>query len=465
MPDLTGKILLNHYKVLEFIGRGGMAEVYRAWDSQRSYEVALKLLREDLAQDREFDRRFRKEAEALSLLAHRNIVRFYAYEHEGMLAFIVMDFITGQSLQRRIYEADGPLPAEEVLNILGQVAAALHYAHSEGLIHRDVKPGNIMLEPDGHVLLADFGIAKIMDSATTTTGALGTPAYMSPEQSLGQPVDLHTDIYSLGVVAYEMLAGRRPFVGESGSGGTTSERVRWEHVHAVPRSLHVQMPTLPYEVDNTLSRALAKDPSARYSSAIVFVSELKRLLGQRADHTVQRRTEERPNIEQPVPRVNGEVRIVAAPQKPAIYVPPQVEPSRGTCVAAAPGYRRPPTALVAPMTGSCVAAVTGRKRTVAYLGQSVAPSSPRSASSPNRAVIVAPSTPSATREAPGAPIRNQLGSSSPPVAAKAVRAPESDYRSLKPEDTNRSNIVTLLLVGIVILGLCFLVAMMSGGIQ
>ena len=200
MRDLRGQILSGRYRIEEAIGRGGMAEVYKAWDSERNYHVAVKVLREDLAEDREFDHRFRREAQALARLAHRNIVRFYGFEREGYLAFIVMDFVEGTTLRRRIFDADGPLPVDEVLSIVEQVVSALHYAHAQGVLHRDVKPGNIMIQPDpltgtsGRVLLSDFGIAKAADAATMTTVMPGTPAYMSPEQCCSEPLDVRTDV-------------------------------------------------------------------------------------------------------------------------------------------------------------------------------------------------------------------------------------------------------------------------------
>ena len=210
MPKLEGKVLKRRYRIEELIGRGGMAEVYKAWDIRRQYHVAIKVMREDLAEDIEFLRRFKREAQALAALSHVNIVRFYSFEREGPLAFIVMDYVEGTTLRRRILEAEGvPLRMDEVMPITQQVCSALHYAHAENVLHRDVKPGNIMIQADGRVLVADFGIAKAAGAATATTIMPGTPAYMSPEQCRSQPVDVRTDVYSLGIVVYEMLAGRR----------------------------------------------------------------------------------------------------------------------------------------------------------------------------------------------------------------------------------------------------------------
>ena len=218
-----GDSLRNRYQILESLGRGGMADVFLAMDTRRQAQVAIKVLREDLAEDPEFLRRFGQEAEALARLDHPNIVRFYSFERQGATAFMVLDYISGSTLRRRLLDVQGPLPIDETTAILRQVGAALHYAHAEGFIHRDIKPGNIMFQDNGKALLADFGIAKAMESATITTMAVGTPAYMSPEQILGRELDPRTDIYSLGIVLFEMATGQRPFTGdEPGLTGTST---------------------------------------------------------------------------------------------------------------------------------------------------------------------------------------------------------------------------------------------------
>ncbi|MGQ9554239.1 MAG: protein kinase domain-containing protein [Anaerolineae bacterium] len=264
MADLSGQILRERYQIQHLIGRGGMADVYLALDLRRQVVVALKLLREDLAEDPDFVRRFQREAEALARLDHPNVVRFYSFERQGNAAFIVMDYVPGTTLRGRLMEAQGPLPLEEVTAIIKQVGAALHYAHSEGYIHRDIKPGNIMLREDGTALLSDFGIAKAAETATMTLAPLGTPAYMSPEQILGREVSPQTDIYCFGVVLYEIVTGRRPFIGESGTGGSTTERIRNEHLHAMPPDPRRFNPSLPAEAVQVIARALAKDPAQRW---------------------------------------------------------------------------------------------------------------------------------------------------------------------------------------------------------
>jgi serine/threonine protein kinase len=276
MSDLTHSTLLERYRIETLVGRGGMADVYRAYDTRRSYLVAIKVLREDLAEDGEFLRRFQSEATALSQLQHANIVRFYSFERQGHLAFIVMDFIDGSTLRRRILQANGPLPINESLQILKQVGSALQYAHAEGILHRDVKPGNVMIASDGKALLSDFGIARMMDATTVTAMMAGTPAYMSPEQFLGKPLNVTTDIYSLGVMAYEMVAGRRPFVGDSAKTPHDNQRdvLQMEHLRLSPLPPSRFTQGIPGPVEAAILKALAKKPQERFKSVSAFIEAL-----------------------------------------------------------------------------------------------------------------------------------------------------------------------------------------------
>jgi serine/threonine-protein kinase len=272
MADLVGKNLQGRYRIEGLIGRGGMAEVYKVWDMRRQYRVAIKVMREDLAEDVEFLQRFKQEAQALAALSHANIVRFYSFEREGRLAFIVMDYVEGTTLRRRILEAQvTPLSLDEVWSVTQQICGALHYAHEENVLHRDVKPGNIMIEPGGRILVADFGIAKAADAATATTVMPGTPAYMSPEQCRSEPLDARTDVYSVGIIVYEMLTGQRPFVGNTeATTGSTREKLRWEQMHATPPPLRQSNPRIPPEVEDVVLKALAKDREQRWSSVMAF---------------------------------------------------------------------------------------------------------------------------------------------------------------------------------------------------
>jgi len=286
-----GTVLRERYRLERLLGRGGMADVYLAFDLQRQVEIAIKVLREDLAEDPEFVRRFQREAETLARLDHPYIVRFYSFERGGTagaaatLAFIVMDYIPGTTLRGRLAELGGPLDLTELTRILRQVGTALNYAHNLGYVHRDIKPGNIMLRVESGAnswstaLLSDFGIAHVAEGTTMTMGPLGTPAYMSPEQILGRPVGPQADIYSLGVVLYETVTGRRPFLGESGTGTGTTERVRDEHLHAMPPDPRLFNPSLPPAAANVILRCLAKDPAQRYPDVMSLVHDWEQSLG------------------------------------------------------------------------------------------------------------------------------------------------------------------------------------------
>jgi WD40 repeat protein/tRNA A-37 threonylcarbamoyl transferase component Bud32 len=277
MTELIGRTLLGRYRVEASLGRGGMAEVYKVWDEHRSVHLAMKLLREDLAEDKIFLRRFRREAQTLERLQHPNIVRFYGLEQDGDLAFMLMDYVEGTTLRKEILRAEGPFSLDRALEILRPICAALHYAHREGMVHCDVKPGNIMIDAGGKVLITDFGIARMTESATATMVGLGTPAYMAPELVRGEDPTAQTDIYALGVVLYEMLTGgERPFTGERATiTGSTSEKVRWEQAHLEPPSPRKWNADLLPEAESVVATCLAKSPEERYGSALEFLQALE----------------------------------------------------------------------------------------------------------------------------------------------------------------------------------------------
>ncbi|MDH5506700.1 MAG: protein kinase [Anaerolineae bacterium] len=281
MHDLTGKTLLDCYRIETMIGRGGMAEVYKVWDQKRSTYLALKMLREDLALDRVFLRRFKREAQTLSRLQHPDIVRFYGLEQDGQRAFMLMDFIPGSSLKHIIFDAAGPLSPDRIRHLVRPVLSALQYAHSEGYVHCDLKPGNIMIDSQGRALLADFGISRMTDAATATMVGAGTPAYMAPEQIKGQDPLPQTDIYALGVVLYEMVTGgERPFTGESPNAtGSTSEKVVWEQLNLPPPSPRQFNPALSSELEAVILRCLEKDPAKRFATALDLRNALELALG------------------------------------------------------------------------------------------------------------------------------------------------------------------------------------------
>ena len=276
-----GQILKGRYRVDKFLGRGGMAEVYKVWDKQRSTFLAMKLLYEDLAVDRVFIRRFKREANTLAKLQHPYIVRFYGLEQEGPKAFILLDYINGKSMKRVIFDQGGPFALEQIETIFHPICTALQYAHNKGLVHCDMKPGNVMVNRQGEVLVMDFGIARMTDAATATMVGMGTPAYMSPEQVLGLHPVPQTDIYALGILLFEMLTGgERPFTGEHAqTTGSTSEKVRWEQVNLPPPSPREYNPKITKQLESVLLKCLAKQPGARYQTPLELLNALERAAG------------------------------------------------------------------------------------------------------------------------------------------------------------------------------------------
>jgi len=278
MANLIGKILANRYRIDDSLGRGGMAEVYKAWDLERTTFLALKLLRQDLAQDSVFLRRFQREAQTLAKLQHPNIVRFYGIETDDLTVFMLMDFIEGTTLQAEIFRSRGQsLHQDFIYHTLKSVCSALNYAHKHGYVHCDIKPGNIMIDQHGEVLLTDFGISRMTDAVTATMVGFGTPAYMAPELVRGKDPTPQSDIYSLGVVLYEMATGgERPFTGERAqTTGPASEKVRWEQVNLKPLSPKDYNPGIPTKLEAVILRCLAKDPEDRYENAIELVKTLE----------------------------------------------------------------------------------------------------------------------------------------------------------------------------------------------
>ncbi len=280
--DLLGLTLSNRYRVEELIGRGGMAEVYKVWDTQRGAHLAMKMLREDLAEDNAFLRRFNREAHTLESLQHPNILRFYGLEQDRELAFILMDYVEGTTLRTLIKQRGAPLTFAEILDILRPICSALGYAHRQSVAHCDIKPGNILIKKNGDVLLSDFGIARLTEAVSTTFYSPGTPAYMAPEQWLGQEnLDGRTDIYALGVTLFEMLTGgEKPFSGEVDTvQGATREKIRWEHLNQKPPAIRSFLPDAPPALDWIIQKCLAKNPNQRYQSVEEFLAVVEATIG------------------------------------------------------------------------------------------------------------------------------------------------------------------------------------------
>ena len=280
MSYLIGEMLAGRYRVDAYLGEGGMAQVYRAWDSERAAPVALKMLRADLAQDAVFLRRFRREAVMLERLQHPNIVRIYGFEQDDLLAFIVMDYISGSSLRTEIFRSQGkPLAMERILDILRPTCGALHYAHRSGIAHCDVKPANILSEESGRILLSDFGVARTTENATAMTVVSPWARRRTWRRSksvakMPRPPRISTQ---LGVVLYEMLTGgERPFTGERArTTGSTAEKVRWEHLHLNPQPLRRLNPELAPGVESVVAKCLEKDPKRRYASPLDLLQDLE----------------------------------------------------------------------------------------------------------------------------------------------------------------------------------------------
>ena len=278
MTSLVGKTLSDRYRIDESLGQGGMAEVYKAWDLERATYLALKVLRQDLAQDTIFLRRFQREAHTLEKLQHPHIVRFYGIEVEDLLVFMLMDYIEGATLQAEIFRTRGHSLSQDFITLcMKSVCSGLYYAHRLSLIHCDIKPGNIMINQHGEVLLTDFGIARMTDTATATMVGFGTPAYMAPELVRGQDPTPQSDIYSLGIVLYEMVTGgERPFTGERAqTSGPTSEKVRWEQIHLVPPSPREHIPAIPIGLEGVIMKCLAKAPGERFLSVLDLSNALE----------------------------------------------------------------------------------------------------------------------------------------------------------------------------------------------
>lgn len=272
MTVQEGSVLCRRYRLQKLIGRGGMADVYLAFDEERQASVAIKVLHGDLAADPELLRRFRDEAAALERLDHPGIVRLYGLEEADGQAFIVMEYVAGTTLRELLEARPGPFALAEASHIFRDLCGALHYAHRKGIVHQDLKPANVILTPDGRAVLADFGIAHALGSAGVSEAAMGTPAYMSPEQIRGEPAGAAADIYSLGVLLYEMVAGRRPFTGsEPGlAGADTAGRLQEAHLSLPAPDPGRYKAGLPPKVGAVLLRALAKSPDERWPDVLSF---------------------------------------------------------------------------------------------------------------------------------------------------------------------------------------------------
>jgi serine/threonine-protein kinase len=264
LPDYIGK-----YKILQIIGMGGMGVIYKAVQEPLNRIVALKVLSPQLSGNEEMSQRFEIEAKAISLLQHQNIVSIYEYGKDKGYNFFAMQFIDGENLSVRIQQRK-VMPVPEIIDISKQICRGLRYAHNQNVIHRDIKSQNVLIDKENVARLSDFGIAKIFSSAhlTLTGVTVGTPEYMSPEQAEGAVVDFKTDIYSMGVVIYEMLTKRPPFTANN------PVAVAYKHVHEIPVPPSVKRRDTPKRLELIVLKALKKDKKERYASAEEMLDHL-----------------------------------------------------------------------------------------------------------------------------------------------------------------------------------------------
>lgn len=267
------KILAGRYVLVEQIGVGGMAIVYRAIDRNTGHSVAVKVLKPEFNRDVEFVSRFQREAEAASKMTHHNIVNLLDVGMDGENRYLIMEYVKGKTLKEVIQEKGRLSPAVAV-QITIRILSALQHAHQNGIIHRDIKPQNILVHSDGHIKVADFGIARMANSSTLTKGdsVMGSVHYFSPEQAQGQGTDVTSDLYSVGVTLYEMLTGRVPFDGDS------PVAVAMQHLHAVPENIRNYAPEVSEAICHVCLKAMEKNPQYRYHSAREMASELRMAL-------------------------------------------------------------------------------------------------------------------------------------------------------------------------------------------
>src|SRR3954447_2454796 len=270
-PDtLIDQVFDGRYRVVRKLGTGGMANVYLAEDQELGRSVAIKMLDERHAQDEQFVERFRREASNAAGLSHPNIVSVYDRGHAEGTYYIAMEYLEGRTL-KELLVTRGPTPIPVAIDYTRQILAALGFAHKNGIVHRDIKPHNVVVAPDGRLKVTDFGIARSGTSQMTETGSIiGTAQYLSPEQAKGAPVTPASDVYSVGIVLYEMLTGLVPFTGD------TPLEIAMKHLSTTPLPPSEARPDVPHELDSIVLRALAKNPEDRYQTADEMDADLAR---------------------------------------------------------------------------------------------------------------------------------------------------------------------------------------------
>jgi eukaryotic-like serine/threonine-protein kinase len=281
---MAGEVVADRYELVELVGTGGMSSVYKAHDRLLERNVALKMLHPHYGDDEEYVERFRREARAVAQMSHPNIVTVIDRGEDDGQQFIVFEYVDGENL-KQLVERTGPLPPRRAVELGLATADALAFAHEHGLVHRDVKPQNVLLTPDGEAKVTDFGIARSLDveqGVTQTGTVLGTSNYLSPEQASGKPVTPATDVYSLGIVLYELLTGDVPFPGEN------FVAVAMRHINEPMPDLAAQRPDVPLRLVAAIQRATEKDPARRFGSMDQLAWELRQCLAEMADPDAER---------------------------------------------------------------------------------------------------------------------------------------------------------------------------------
>ena len=306
---MKGMVFADRYKLVDFIGQGGMSLVYRAVDIRTGHSVAIKILKSEYNSDKEFLERFQREAQAASLMSHHNIVNLLDLGVEGDFRYLVLEYVSGSTL-KEIIQKRGQLGTPTAIQIAVRILSALQHAHDNGIIHRDIKPQNVLVNADGHIKVADFGIARMTNAFTISKGdtVVGSVHYSSPEQATGSVVEATSDIYSTGIVLYEMLTGQVPFVGD------TPVSVAMQQINAAPPPILDLNPSVPPAVVSVVMRALEKSPKKRYQTAREMADALLRAKEGKEDAAAPPVPERQPQQGAPMP---AQMRATAAQRKGA----------------------------------------------------------------------------------------------------------------------------------------------------